>query len=333
MPPEKAGRKWRFMVRDANGRHWKSFNDYDECLSAWTDYIGQSSNKPMVAVEVQAIEQYNDIDSLWEFVEANQVNRRTDTPRILMPNEPFAIAFISDLHIGSAGCDYKKARADAEIVRDTPGMYAIFHGDGIDNWILPKMAGLQRGQMVPFDQEIALFGAWMKTIGEKLICVVAGNHDNWTSRMSGIDVVANVTPPTTLYDQNQILFDLKWSVNSLRICVRHKWRGSSQANPTGGMEKSARDLDADVYVGGHTHIGTLFRSFVVRGKDRLAVLTGTYKTHDEYAAELGFPESSHSGCGAMVVDPDGSITWIRDLKEAARYLAFKRSEVMANAKS
>ena len=326
MPPEKAGRKWRFCVKENGIKRWISYADYNECYEAWTKYINRAKSEPVLEATIQTIEEYTDIPSLWEYVEANQESVRKDIPRIQMPDRPFAIAFLSDLHLGASGTDYKAIKKDAETIANTDGMYAIFHGDGIDNWILPKMQGLQRKQMVPFDMEIALFAAWIQQISPKLLCVVAGNHDNWTKKMSGIDLLKNITPPDVLYDEHQILFDLLWGNNSLRFAIRHHWRGSTQANPTGGMEKASKEIDADVFIAGHTHIGTLFRSFISRGKDRVGVLTGTYKHNDEYARELGFVPSHHSGCGAIVVDTDGSMVWIRSLDEAARYLKFKQQE-------
>lgn len=327
MPPQKQNNKWRFCVRDHNGSpRWQSYSTYDECYAEWERYINRRRKEAVDAVEIPYIEEETSTDDLWDQAYTYNARRRRDTPQILVPHKPFAIAFISDLHIGSQGTDYVSLRRDAETVRDTDGMYAVFHGDGIDNWIIPKMQGLQRGQAMPFDDELALFRAWLLTIEKKLLVVVAGNHDNWTTKLAGFDWLKSITPTTALYDPQQITFDISHGDNRVRICVRHKWRGSSILNPTHAMERSARDIDADIYVGGHTHIGTLFRSFTVRGQDRIAVLTGTYKTEDSFGRELGLPDTQHRGCGAVVFDTDGSMTWIRNLDEAARYLKFKQQE-------
>jgi predicted MPP superfamily phosphohydrolase len=329
MPPVKRCNKWRFKVSENGRRVWKTFDSYEEAFKAYDGYI--KKNKTMMhdvqEVEVVSIEETLDTDMLWRYVEENQHVKRLDIPQIYLPNRPFAIVFLSDLHIGSSGVDYRQAKTDAETVKNTPNMYAVFHGDGIDNWIIPKMAGLQRGQLIPFDREIALFKAWLCTLDEKLIAVVAGNHDNWTTRMSGIDWLKDVVAPTALYNSQEMIFDLNFGDNSIRICVRHKWRGTSIHNPTHGIERASKDIDADVYVGGHTHIGTLFRSFVVRQKYRIAVLTGTYKQNDSYALELNVPECMHPGSGAVIIDTDGSMTWTQNIQEAARYVAFKNAEL------
>lgn len=327
MPPVKRCNKWRFKMTENGNRVWKTFDSYDEAILVYNEYINKSRWKKLVieVPEIVSIEETLDTNLLWDYVEENQHVKRVDIPQIFLPSKPFALVFLSDLHIGSAGVDYKQARLDAETVKNTPNMYAVFHGDGIDNWIIPKMAGLQRGQLIPFDREIALFKAWLHTLDDKLVAVVAGNHDNWTTRMSGIDWLQGITPPKALYHSQEIIFDVNFGNQTLRLCVRHKWRGTSIHNPTHGIERASKDIDADIYVGGHTHIGTLFRGFMVRSKYRIAVLTGTYKLHDSYAQELNVPECVHPGSGAVIVDTDGTMTWTQNVQEAARYVEFKNA--------
>lgn len=327
MSPVQHGTKWRFCVRENGRKHWKSFSSYEEAQRSHEEYLSQKRRQAnTVLVETAFIEEVDDIGNLWDYVEENQHIKRKDFPQIFLPNRPFALVFLSDLHIGSSGVDYKQLRQDAETIQKTENMYAVFHGDGIDNWIIPKLAPLQRGQMIPFDKEIALFKAWLTTLQEKLLVVVAGNHDNWTTKMSGIDWLKDVVSPQSLYDSQQIIFDVNFGNKSIRLCVRHKWRGTSIHNPTHGLERASKDIDADIYVGGHTHIGTLFRGFVVRNQYRIAVLTGTYKTHDHFARELNLPDNTHSGSGAVIVDTDGSMTWVQNVQEAARYVTFKNSQ-------
>lgn len=317
--------KWRFRTTIQGKRQWHSFNTFEEAERHYLRVIQKKT--PVENLEIIEIKETTDTNALWDFVEENQKPMRQTIARIRLPNKPFAMVFLSDLHIGSAGVDYRQARLDAETIRDTPNMYAVFHGDGIDNWIIPKLSPLQRGQLIPFDKEIALFKAWLCTLNTKLVAVVAGNHDNWTTRMSGIDWLEGVIAPQALYDPQQIMFDLEFGNHMLRVCVRHKWRGSSIHNPTHGLERASKDIDADIYVGGHTHIGTLFRSFVVRNKPRIAVLTGTYKLNDPYTKELNLPESSHHGAGAVVFDTNGAMTWVADVQEAAKYVQFKNKNV------
>ena len=68
-------------------------------------------------------------------------------------------------------------RRDAEIVRDTPGMFAEFHGALGDNWIVGKLTAQSWNQELTLSNEGRLAVDWLRTIGEKMLVVVAGNHD------------------------------------------------------------------------------------------------------------------------------------------------------------
>lgn len=294
----KHGKKWRVFHKTG----WQYFTTYiDAC-----EYVKTHS-----------------INKLWDTL-AQIETGPADIPQFHF-TAPTALCFLSDLHIGSSGVDYAQLRIDAETIAKTDGMHAIFHGDGIDNWIIPKLSPLQRGQAVPFDDEWALFRLWLDTLGKKLMVVVAGNHDNWTRRMGGVDFLEHLTKPIALYDDEEVLFDVIVGKRTTRICVRHKWRGHSIYNPTHGIERAARDIDADVYVGGHFHIATLARWFTVRERDRLAIITSTYKVYDSYQRTLGLPPSQHRGACAIVIDPkDKDLIFFRDINAAAKYVTYLR---------
>ena len=296
---EKHGNRYRITINEHGAARRKSFATYEEAVTFKETHQRRErwSRRPGII--------------------------KRDKHHITLTPAPYALAFLSDLHFGNAMTDYAQAMKDAETIRDTHGMYAVFHGDGIDNWILPKMAGLQRGQAMPYDDEMQMFKEWLEVLGDKLLVVVAGNHDNWTYSLAGIDFLRHLVQPTVIYDQHQVIFDISAGQSRLRYAVRHKWRGNSILNPTHGLERAARDIDADVYVGGHTHIATLARYFTVRQRDRLAILTGTYKRHDSYGHALGLPPSEHSGCGVLVVDPSKDHIFVRDVAEGADYLRFK----------
>src|SRR5690606_28868504 len=53
---------------------------------------------------------------------------------------PIALANLSDMHIGNAGTDHRRMLEDARLIQKTPGMYAVFGGDGVDNFIKHQSA-------------------------------------------------------------------------------------------------------------------------------------------------------------------------------------------------
>lgn len=242
-------------------------------------------------------------------------------------NKPVAVVLMSDIHLGGGDVDYRSVKADAELVANTDGMYAIGVGDYTDNWI-GKLEGLQRGQAVNFEAEIALMEWWFETLKKKLVAVVAGNHDTGrTKRLAGIDYIKRMLKGAELlYDTEEVRFLLTLGKAAWRVKLRHIWRGNSQYNDTHAIEKDPRfgDDAFDIGIGGHTHRGTLFREFMFHGQRRLAVLCGTYKMHDQYAVQLGYPRSPHDASGALILFPDGRMMHMQDLGIAADFLNYAR---------
>lgn len=270
-----------------------------------------------------------DPESLWQDAFKAQLRaerqarrRANQTITVPEPDRPFALAYLSDLHIGSAGTDYRAMRADAELIRDTPRLWCGYHGDGINNWVVSKLAHLQRDEVMPLDAEIALFADWLRMIGPSLLWVVAGNHDNWTRKLAGIDLLRGLLDGVrVLYDRFEVTFRLVWGAHELRYKVRHKWRYNSVFNVTHSIEVGWQrgSTDFDVGIGGHTHIGTVCRPFWRHGRERYAVLTGTYKVDDPYQREQGWPTPMFRGCGAHVFWKDG-LTFCHCLEDARELL-------------
>ena len=322
--PERARSKFRYW-RKANRDDWQSLK---------TTYKPEEV-KPTIAGLFPS-DYYPDTEQIWE--QAIKAQRQTEKRQnkrmnqvIRLPgNKPVGIAFLSDAHFGSPATDYASAKADAEIIGKTAGLYASEHGDGWDNWIVGRLQALQRVQVIGFDAERELFFDWLSMMGDKLLWLISGNHPWWTSKLSGIDpFVQRLRGVRMLYDPHEVYVTLKLGRRSWKILARHSWRGSSIFNPTHGIEVGweRRGLDFDIGIGGHTHTGTFCREFVKHGKTRYAVQVGTYKVNgDEYGRENGMAEPHGRGCGAMIFFPDGRLHWCSDLEMAADYLAWARAK-------
>lgn len=278
-----------------------------------------------------AQDELDTVDELWERAKAHQqkVEARIALKKnqtIELPNEPMALAFLSDVHFGSPNTDYVRAQQDALLVAATEGMYAEFHGDLGDNWIVPgKLTAQSRNQSMTLTDEGRMAVDWLETIGESLLVVVAGNHDNWTYQLAGVDALKNsLVNRQVLYDAHEVVWKMQVGPSSWTLKSRHKWRGFSKFNHTHGIEVGWENDRFDIGVGGHTHTGTWCRPFGKDNKRRHAVVTGTYKLEDGYAKQLGMPATMGLGCGAMLFHPDGRTHWCDDLETAADFLAYWR---------
>jgi hypothetical protein len=247
---------------------------------------------------------------------------------ITMPNKPFALAILSDIHAGGKA-DYTAIEADVNLITSTDGMYVGNLGDDTDNFINAKLQWIQKEQPTTFDMETRFLEWLFKKLSGNILFWVSGNHNNWTKKASGIDFIREGLMGThCLYDSNQIFFTLKWGNNEQRWLVRHKWKFSSILNPTHGIEVGWErvGLNFDVGCGGHTHIATLCRPFVREGKKRFAVLISTYKIRDNFGREMGFANSVGNGSGAFVYHPDGRSFWCEDLLTARDLLRTWQNE-------
>ncbi len=307
----------------------------DDCTTMPRSVADQYRATPLIDGVTNADAHSSRVDALWNGVIAKQIDyydhisRKQSQTITLNTDRPIAIAYLSDLHLGSAGTDYISVKRDAELVRDTDGMYAVFHGDGMDNWIVGKLQGLQRNQVVQYDDEWRLFASWIGILSPKLLAVVSGNHELWSYKIAHLDIVRDALKGVRcLYDKHQVVFDLHLNKTRIRHIVRHKWRYNSIYNPTHGLEVAwdRGDIDYDVAIGGHTHIGTFFREFVRHNKKRLAVLTGTYKLVDTFARELGFARPYGKGAGAIIYFPDGKLFHVDDIATAAALLKSLRKD-------
>ena len=259
---------------------------------------------------------------------ATTKNAVQSSQEIILPNKPVAIAMFGDQHFGGK-CDYRRLLADADLVAGTPNMFVIQGGDVADNYIIGKLIAVQKQQATTYDMELRAAIWWVQRVAPSMIVWCGGNHESWTRKVSGIDFWrTKLEHCKCLYDPNQIRFTLKHCGYSWEWMVRHKWRHSSVFNPTHGIEVGYdRVAPFDIGVGFHTHVATLCRPFIRDGKVRYATLIGTYKLRDEYARELGFPNTApNGGSGAYVFPGDGRAIWEDDLQTAAEILNMYREE-------
>lgn len=274
------------------------------------------------------------IEELWERAKNRQKEEerrqeKRDGQIIKLPDVPIAIGWFSDIHIGSPHVDYVSAHTDFITVANTKGFYGGFHGDLGDNWIIGRLQAQARNQRLSIQDEIRLGLDLLKTLGDKLLWAVPGNHDNWEYVLSGRDSIAEALKGTRLlYDPHEVVFTLTVGDAAWVVKVRHQWRGYSIFNDSHGIEVGWErgDTDFDIGVGGHLHTGTWLRPFHRHRKRRYALVTGTYKTDDGYARRMGFRGTCGLGSGATVMTPNGDFVFFEDVRFAAQYLTYLRQE-------
>lgn len=81
-----------------------------------------------------------------------------------------------DLHIGGEGCKLDRLKKIIKFVKETPNAVVILGGDVLDNATLLGATNAHSSKVNP-DRALDLAVALLGSIKDKILCVLAGNHD------------------------------------------------------------------------------------------------------------------------------------------------------------
>jgi predicted phosphodiesterase len=237
------------------------------------------------------------------------------------PDGPIIITAISDQHIGGT-CDYVKMREDAELIRDTEGVYAVLLGDGVDNHVKHRAAMIAAGSKP--DDQWRLYDYYLQLFGESLLVVISGNHDAFTSQVAGVDMVAHLADVRRFcYAPAAARLDVKVGDVEYFFSIRHQYRFNSNFNQ-GHTVKRLYDMGEepfDVGIIGHHHEAAV-EMFMRHGRERWAARPGSYQRTSPYTRQFGF-NPAYSTCPSFVLFPGGRrIIGFVDLRDAL--FAFRR---------
>ena len=225
--------------------------------------------------------------------------------RITFDNSnPIAIAAISDQHIdGNGSCDLQRMREDAEIIRDTPNLYAILGGDGVDNHIKHK-AAMIKAQSNP-DTQWRLYDYYLQIFSRSILAVVTGNHDAWTAQIGGVDMVKRLANENKLfYAGDELRLTVQVGSHDYEICCRHQYRFNSSLNQNHTVKRlwseGARPFDIGIVCHHHE---VAMESFRKHGLMRWACRPGSYQVNTGYGLQYGFNHSAPY-CPTFILFPD-----------------------------
>lgn len=166
----------------------------------------------------------------------------------------------------------------------------------------------------------------LETIGPKLLALVSGNHDQWSTAVGGVDQLRDVLShvrPDALYGTDELLVNIEVGPLSIPARIRHKWQYSSVLNPTHGIERAFERDQAKPFllgVGAHTHVSGLARQFNAGGRTGLAVICGAYKVYDPFALRMGFAEANKSTAVTVIFHPEYGMSAYDNLELAVEDL-------------
>lgn len=243
---------------------------------------------------------------------------------------PVGIAFVADQHFGDSGVDTERAIKDAELIRDTPGLYCFQVGDLVNTFILKVLSSARMNDSMDIRKEWTLAKLYLEILRDKWLGALDGNHEQWVETLTGIPWMAEIVGEVTenaLYDPYEILTTIVVGKESWILKVRHSWGGRSQDNPFHGIMRAAkRDRPFHIGVGAHDHSGAMVATFRVsfnssEMEKAAAIKCGTYKIYDDYMRKLGLPAQGPKIVPVVVLqDNPRNILVFDELQVAVSYL-------------
>ena len=313
---EEANRKLN-QIADEEEAHLES-----ESLSKSMDVVAEDPKAGKVSVESQWKDDYDPVKA-WASAEkrGRKAIRKAINNGVFDVNfekGPIAISVISDQHIAPGStCNFERLREDAELIRDTPGFYAVFGGDGVDNHIKHRSA-LIHAQSSP-DQQWKLFDHYLQLFGDKILTIISGNHDAWTAQIGGVDYLGKIAEQNKIcYAPAEARLNISVAGQEYKMMVRHQTgRFNSSLNQTHAVKRHyeyGTDL-FDIGVICHHHEAAC-EAFIRHGLKRYAARPGSYQILSPYAHQYGYSRAIPT-CPTFILFPEERrIIGFDDVKDA-----------------
>lgn len=233
--------------------------------------------------------------------ESRCVDIKIDTDR------PIAIAFLSDVHLGSAGVDYELLKETADIIREHPLAYCITGGDITDSLFFNANEEVfNQGEQYIYLQKM------LEHIGSRSILAgIVGNHEAWISN-SGVHNYMEFTGKTKrplLRGVSYINLDV--GGQEYKIMTSHQFKGHSYLNPNHPQGRANREIHgADIIMSGHTHKPaeqSIYQQEFGGGTKKITLINGkTFKRLDNYGKDRGFSAVTDDqlGCNWIILSHD-----------------------------
>lgn len=271
--------------------------------------IPAASKKSIVLPDMDWEDDDMDIEQVWEkLIEMQEImaHTRRDKPDVhftVATDEPVAIAFIGDIHMGDVGTDHKQLLKDVDTIKNTENLFLVCGGDYINNFIKTNR-NYNPYEVVQPRMQWRLVEWFFKELEDSIAVVATGNHDAWTEELTQYDgLYAIVKNLNFAYAKHGGNLHLHLPGHTYKIRFKHNTRGGAGANPTASVKTMLRmDEDADVGALFDTHVPAV-EEFIHEGLWRVAIRSGTYKTNDHWAKQMGFDGDAKVAVPVVVFHP------------------------------
>lgn len=218
---------------------------------------------------------------------------------------PLGLAWFGDPHLDNDGTDLKQIYRDADIVRETDGLFGMNVGDNQDLWP-GRLMRLYADSTTKASDGWRLTEDFIKTVRDWM-AIVWGNHDCWAGPNDPLKFLTrNYVPIRERYDV-RIVLEFP-NGREIRIWLRHNFEGHSQWNLMHGLVKQAKlGAPFHLFVAGDKHVAGHHAEY---HSDTAifwhALRVGSYKKIDSYADALNLRDANTFQCPVTIIDPQAN---------------------------
>lgn len=243
-----------------------------------------------------------------------EIKFTTKLDKILLVN-------LADLHLGSIGADYKLFLEYTNFILNNDNVFLALYGDLIDNFVAFRNVLAMHQQILSPDQQDEFLESWIKDIKHKILFATWGNHEEFSERVSGRNIIKRILKHNLIYFNGIGTVNLSINDIDYKLAFTHKTRFNSSLNLTHGLKRLAQmDIpDADLYVAGDTH-NPAFEIAYQRGNPQIYMKLGTLKINDGYSKRyFSYFTSSAMPC-VVLSSRDKEIVPFWNVKQAMKYI-------------
>jgi len=225
-------------------------------------------------------------------------------------DEPIDIIPLGDFHLGARTTDHKFLAHTLLKIKSTSNTKVILLGDYIDNFGKYSPGGGMHNQIIDPDKQKKLVEWIVEYLGEKILGVVQGCHDEWSYTNDSFDLgqyLANKTG--AIYLGMRGILKIHIGENMYKIYSGHKEKWFSSYNLCHGLKKTARDhYDFDIGLGAHNHQPCM-EWVQIRGKMKLMIKVSPWKYTDRFVEKIKNPKSPIINMNFILTDKKIENIW------------------------
>ena len=229
---------------------------------------------------------------------------KTPRPIELPDNKAFCVIALGDPHLDNKGTDLDMWEDWIEpLYRKEEWIRGVCLGDMTDNW-LRFLGFLYEKAETTREEGYILTQKYIEDIGDRLDCIVGGNHDAWANEYWLQKLAEDLG---VKYRPHGITLAYKTpNGRQIQVGMRHRFRGNSIYNPNHGVERATK-LDGwrpNLLLGGDKHIsGMGVVNDCETGKKTHCYQLAAFKVIDDYAEKINFRDDHVTPGMAFVIDP------------------------------